>query len=233
MQLDGAKVLVVGATGVLGGRIAEALSGAGARLVLTGRDADRLADRGKELDAVGTYALDVVETDAAGRVVDEAAEALGGLDAVVVASGIAAFGPAAETPDAVAEELLTVNTLGPIAITRAALGRLGEGGALAVVSAVLADTPTAGMAAYSASKAAVSAYLAAVRREVRRQGVSVLDIRPPHMDTGLVDRAIAGEAPKLPAGHDVDEVVRLVVEGIRDGRRELAYDATERSVTLR
>lgn len=232
MKLDGSGVLIVGATGVLGGRIADALSGEGARLALTGRDADRLAELAKATDAIATYELDVVDAGACGRVVDEAAKMLDGLDAVVVAAGIAAFGPAVETADAVAEELLTVNALGPMVLTRAALGHLGEGGVLAVVSAVLADTPTAGMAAYSASKAAVSAYLAAVRREVRRQGVSVLDIRPPHMDTGLANRAVAGQPPTLPEGHDVDEVVRLVVEGIRDGRRELAYDAEERAVRL-
>lgn len=161
---------------------------------------------------------------ACGEVVRLAAADLGGLDCVVVAQGIAVFGAADQTDDAVAEDLLAVKTLEVMALTCAALGRLGEGGVLCVVTAVLADMPMAGMAAYSVSKAATSAYLTAVRREVRRTGVHVLDVRPPHMDTGLVDRAIAGEPPQLPAGHDLDDVVEHVLRGIELGKRELVVD---------
>lgn len=72
---------------------------------------------------------------------DEAAAALGGLDLLVIASGIAAFGRAADTDDAVTEELFAVNALGPMALCRAALAHFTEGGAIAVLSAILADTP--------------------------------------------------------------------------------------------
>ncbi len=78
---------------------------------------------------------------------------------------------------------------------------------MVVLSAILADAPMAGMAGYSASKAALSSYVTALRREVRRQGIAVLDVRPPHLETGLADRALAGSPPPLPAGHDVDDLV--------------------------
>lgn len=51
------------------------------------------------------------------------------------------------------------------------------------------------MAPYSASKAALTGYLTALRHEVRRARITVLDVRPPHLETGLVERAIAGSAP--------------------------------------
>ena len=60
----------------------------------------------------------------------------------------------------------------------------------AVLTAILADYPTAGMAAYSASKAAISAWLTALRPEQRRRGVTVFDIRPPHIETGLAGPAV-------------------------------------------
>jgi short-subunit dehydrogenase len=91
----------------------------------------------------------------------------------------------------------------------------------------------AGMAAYSASKAAVSAYLSALRREVRRQRVNVLDVRPPHMETGLAERALSGTPPRLPAGHDVDEFVALLTEGIRSDARELVWDPAAKGLALR
>lgn len=230
MELTGARVLVVGATGELGRRLTAALQEAGADLAVTGRDPDRLAEVAGR--AQRSYPLDVLDAAACRDVVRSAAEDLGGLDALVVATGVAGFGAAAETDDSVAEELFAVNALGPMALCSEAVRRMPSGGAVVVLSAILADAPMAGMAAYSASKAAISGYLTALRREVRRQGVSVLDVRPPHMETGLADRAIAGEPPKLPPGHDVDELVGMVVDGIRQDAKELVYDASARGIKL-
>ncbi len=230
MELKGARVLVVGSTGVLGQLLTQALVEAGARVAVTGRDPERLASVAAGAEA--SFQLDVLDVAACRDVVRRAAEALGGLDGLVVATGVAGFGPATETPDEVTEELFAVNTLGPMALCAEAVPLMGSGGAIAVLSAILADAPMAGMAAYSASKAALTGYLAALRREVRRQGLSVLDVRPPHMDTGLADRAIAGEPPKLPAGHDPAELVTALLEGIEKGSRELAYDPKSKSLTL-
>lgn len=233
MKLKNARVLVVGATGVLGGAIAARLSEGGARLAVTGRDEEAAARVSRRVGAEHHTALDLLDVEGCSGAVREAAQRLEGLDGVVVATGVAAFGPARETDDEVTEELFAVNTLGPIAVVRAALPHLRPGGALAVITAVLADVPTAGMAAYSASKAAMAAYLTAVRREVRMDKVTVLDARPPHMDTGLADRALGGDAPRLPKGHDVDEVVGLIVQGMVEGRSELVADLRARTVSLR
>ena len=70
------------------------------------------------------------------------------------------------------------------------------------ISAIVAEMPTAGMAAYSASKAALTAFDRAGGRELRREGIRVVDVRPPHLDTGLENRPIAGEPPRLPQGQD-------------------------------
>jgi NAD(P)-dependent dehydrogenase (short-subunit alcohol dehydrogenase family) len=223
MELNGARVLVVGSTGVLGRLLTEALAEAGARLAVTGRDQERLADVAEHAEV--SFELDVLDVTACRDVVRQAAEGLGGLDVLIVATGVAGFGQATETPDAVTEELFAVNTLGPIALCAEAVPLLSSGGVVAVLSAILADAPMAGMAAYSASKAALSGYLAALRREVRRQGLIVLD-------TGLADRAIAGEPPKLPAGHDPAELVRALLEGVRNGSRELVYDPKSKSLAL-
>jgi NAD(P)-dependent dehydrogenase (short-subunit alcohol dehydrogenase family) len=231
MELSGARCLVVGATGVLGGSLARALHESGARLVLTGRDGERLTALRGIAEAV--VELDLLDTAAARAAVAVAAERLGGLDLVVVATGVAGFGAAAETSDAVVEELFAVNTLGPIAVLSAAVPRMARGGALVVLSAILADAPMAGMAAYSASKAGLSGYLSALRREVRRQGVTVLDVRPPHLETGLADRALSGTPPRLPAGHDVDAFVALLLEGIRTGASELVWDTSAQALALR
>jgi short-subunit dehydrogenase len=233
VDLSGSRVLVAGATGVLGGAVARALHREGARVALAGRDTGKLAALADALDGAPTATLDALDLDRCAAVVGEAADALGGLDLLVVAIGVAAFGPGEGTDDAVTEHLFAVNTMAPMALVRAALPRIEKGGAVAVLSAILADYPTAGMAAYSASKAGLSAWLTALRPEQRRRGVAVFDIRPPHIETGLADRAIAGQAPPMKAGATVDEAVGLIVEGIRKGSRELRYDLQKGEFVLR
>jgi short-subunit dehydrogenase len=233
VDLSGKRVLVAGATGVLGGAVARALHREGARVALAGRDTGKLAALADALDGAPTATLDALDLDRCAAVVGEAADALGGLDLLVVAIGVAAFGPGEGTDDAITEHLFAVNTMAPMALVRAALPRIEKGGAVAVLSAILADYPTAGMAAYSASKAGLSAWLTALRPEQRRRGVAVFDIRPPHIETGLADRAIAGQAPPMKAGATVDEAVGLIVEGIRKGSRELRYDLQKGEFVLR
>lgn len=104
MEISEARVLVVGATGALGGAIAKALHDRGARLAVTGRDPDRLATVGEELRAP-TFELDVVDLERGAQRVGEAVQTLGGLDLLVVATGGPAFGPAVETEPAVTEEI--------------------------------------------------------------------------------------------------------------------------------
>lgn len=234
MELDNARVLVAGATGVIGDKLVHALLQAGARVVPAGRDADKLARIG---EACGTtpQRLDVVDTASVKAAVDGAAAELGGLDVLVVTIGVPGFGDAMTTDPAVTEELFAVNTLGPISLVRAAAPHLSRGerpGAVAVVSAILADMPTAGMADYSAAKSALAAWLGVVRREQRR-AFTVLDVRPPHLDTGLDQRALVGEPPRMPAPYPSDDVVSLIVQALRDDAKELLWDAPSKQLVAR
>lgn len=233
MELSEARVLVAGATGALGGHLTARLSDAGAHLALAGRNAERLQALQSTYSDVPVLAFEAIEIDGCADVVDQAVAELGGLDALVVATGVAVFGNAGGTDDAVAEEVFAVNTLAPMALTRAALGHLGQGTTIALISAVLADYPTAGMADYSASKAALSAWLTALRRELRARSVTVCDLRPPHMDTGLADRALAGTPPVLPEPHDPQQMADHIVAAIHAGNSELYYDAAAQRVLTR
>ena len=232
MRIDGAHVLVAGATGVLGGGLAGRLAGEGANVALAGRDSGRLQRLGSELSAP-TARLDLLEPSTVPACVDAMAAALGGLDAIVIATGVVAFGPEPELDEAMLQELVAVNALGPISLIRAALAHLEPGGSVVALSAVVAEHPTAGMAVYSASKAALSAYLAALRRERRREGLVVIDVRPSHLDTGFESRARTGTPPPLPVGADHHAVIEAILDAMREDRRELAFDLRTRALVAR
>ncbi len=218
-ELTDKVFVVVGASGALGSRIAQRLADAGASLTLTARSADSLPD------GAHTVTADLREPDAAQRIIDAALEQHGHLDGVVIAAGIAAFGPLTEIDDDTVDDLVLVDFLAPLRLLRAALPALEPGGVVAGISAVLAEQPVAGMATYSAVKAAASALFLAAAKEARKSKIRVLDIRPPHTETGLADRAIAGDAPTMPAGADPDAVAERIVKAILGNERQVPSSA--------
>lgn len=203
----------MGATGVLGSAIASVLEARGATVLRAGR-------RG------GDVIVDLHDADAGDRIVAHARERFGRLDGVVIAAGVVAFGPVAEADDAVTEELFLTNAIGPLWLARRTLPALAETrGFLAQITGVVASEPMPGLAAYSASKAAAAAALAALAREARRSGVSVHDLQPPHTETGLADRPLAGAAPRMPRGLEPDAVAERIVAALERGEvRVLAAD---------
>jgi short-subunit dehydrogenase len=231
MELKDKSFLVVGASGELGSRFAHALAADGVRLALTARDASSLDDLAAELGAVA-IPLEITDESSRAAALATAEESLGGIDGLLVASGAVAFGRSGELDPAVEARMMAVNAEGPISLIAAALSRISDGGAVVVLSAVVADFPTAGIAAYSASKAALSAYVAALRREQRRRLAVVLDIRPGHMETGFADGALAGDPPRMPEPEDPDELVAAAVAAITDDKRELAYDPMKRTLRV-
>lgn len=212
MELQGHAFLITGATGALGSRIARRLVDGGASVTLSARS--RSALESLEIESAHLVEAELTEPDAPRALVDAAAKHHGRLDGIVAASGIVAFGPAAEVDDDTVDDLILVNLLAPLRLFRRGLSTVGSGGVLVNISAVVAEKPVGGMAAYSAAKAGVSAFSAAVRPEARRAKIRILDVRPPHTETGLADRAVAGTAPKMPTGLDPDAVAERIVAAI-------------------
>ncbi len=225
-DLSGSRVLVLGATGGLGAPITRRLVAAGADVWVSGRSADRLAALADELGSsvMGATAADLRLPGAADEVVTAAA-AGGPLTGVVLAAGAVAFGDVVDLDDDVLDDLLLLNLIGPIRVIRAAVPHLAEGGFVVQLSAVVAERPMPGMAAYSASKAALTAFGAAAASELRRRKVRLVDVRLPHTDTGLADRPLAGTAPRLKDGLDPDAVAERIVRAVVDGEKVLGSDA--------
>lgn len=218
--LDGAVVAVVGASGALGSLLAQGAAARGATVILVGRDEEKL--RGV-VEGAEVVVGELADAELGTRLVETALSAHGRLDGVVNAAGVVAFGPLADTDDAVIEELFLTNVIGPLFLLRRVAPVLAEHrGFVANLSAVVAEQPMAGMVAYSASKAALTAADRAMSKELRRTGVRVVDVRPPHTETGLAGRPLSGQAPKLPQGLEPTAVAGAVLDAIEAGSGELA-----------
>ena len=140
----------------------------------------------------------------------------------IAAAGVVAFGDLVDTDDAVIEELFLTDVVGPLWLLKRVVPLLSESkGFVAQLRAVVAEQPMAGMAAYSSAKAALTAADTALTRELRRKGITVCDVRPPHTETGLADRPIAGEAPRLKEGLSPSTVATAVVDAIAAGATEV------------
>lgn len=212
-DLDGAVVAVVGATGGLGRAITTALAARGAIVVRCSRSS------GPDTDVV----VDLRDSTAGTTLVEQARTLHGHLDGVIVAAGIVAFGDLVDTDDVVIEELFLTNAMGPMWLAKHVVPALTESSGFFVnLSGVVAETPMPGMAAYSASKAAAAAATEAIRREFRRVGVTVIDVRPPHTETGLATRPLAGTAPTMPTGLDPATVAERIVAAIEREERVVA-----------
>jgi cyclic-di-GMP-binding biofilm dispersal mediator protein len=217
-------VVVAGGTGVLGSMIAEELDRRGSRLVIGGRNPDRLDSVTAELSDAVPCRLDFFDAVSVEHAVTLAIERFGRLDGLVNAAGVVAFGPLEELSGETLRDLITVDLVGPLDLIRAALPHL-DGGFVVNLPGVVAEQPVGNMAAYSAAKAGLSAASVALNRELRRRQITILDARPPHTETGLAGRAINGTAPSFPEGLPPASVAHRIVEGIVAGERQLPAGA--------
>ena len=208
--------LVAGGTGGLGRLIAAELSARGCTVVT--------CSRGPSSDYQHVVA-DLRSPEATRDVINTVLAQHGSLDIVVNAMGVVAFGEIVSTSIDAVEELFLTNTFGHIFLMQSALPVMTKGSVLVGISGVIAEQNLPGMAAYGASKAAVRSFNEALSRESRRLGVRVIDARPPHTETGLATRAIAGTAPNFPQGLSPISVAQRIVLAIASGEVDLPSSA--------
>jgi NAD(P)-dependent dehydrogenase (short-subunit alcohol dehydrogenase family) len=132
---------------------------------------------------------DVSDAASLAAAVDEAAAALGGLDVVVAAAGIAARGTVSETEPADWDRVLGVNLRGVYLTGRAAIPHLraAGGGAIVNIASQLGLVAAASAAAYCASKGAVISLTRAMAIDHGPEGIRVNCVCPGPTDTPLLE----------------------------------------------
>lgn len=224
MELDGARVLVCGGGRRLGRAIAEDLVAAGCRVAVSSRAPV------EPVDAVALVA-DLADPVAARRVVEEAAEALGGLDGVVYAAG-GAFTPtdlADITPELVEDALGSV-VRGLIFVAQAAQATLADGGSIVVIGDVAGVRGWPSYLPHSAAKGAQRALVSGLARAMApRHRINVVHpgtvLPPDEMDPGALERVVT----RIPLGRvgepaDIAAAVRYLLTADYVTGTELVVD---------
>ncbi|TIP74477.1 MAG: SDR family oxidoreductase, partial [Mesorhizobium sp.] len=136
-DLTGKNALVTGASRGIGQALAEALSAAGADVAVTARDENSLRETADRIGAHGRSSLcrslDVLDTDRIRVVVDEAADAFGGLDILVNNAGYEKVQPSLDVDEAVWDSIVSTNLKGAFFCAQAAARRMAadkSGGAI-------------------------------------------------------------------------------------------------------
>lgn len=226
MELTGKRVLVIGGSGVLGAEFCNQLIALGAEVLATARSAESSL---KIPVTVKNRLLVDLESQASidtlGNYLNEQYDSI---DVVINAAGLVGFGTWESTGAAASQKLMQVNFLGPASI----FGKLsqllkasavaGNGTYIVNVTGVVAEKTFPGMAAYTASKVAISSLMKSLTYDLRRDGIKTLDARPGHTETGLATRAIVGTAPAFPTGMSAEHVVSRIIKGLQEDSSELA-----------
>ncbi|MCS6802144.1 MAG: SDR family oxidoreductase [Chloroflexota bacterium] len=200
MNLDGAVALITGGSGGIGAALGEELAKKGARVVLFARRAERLGEVVARIGSERALAVvgSVTEADDLRRAVRLAVERFGGLDILVNNAGIGLYGLIESLPADLLLETWKTNVLGVILAIQAALPALRKSDRALIVniSSVTSVLSSPSLAGYAMTKAALNLLTETLRKELREDGIRVLNIFPGYIGNEFADHAyIVDDSP--------------------------------------
>ncbi len=240
-DLNGRWALVTGAASGIGHETALAFAREGASVVAADLDEARLLDTSRAIEAAGQRCLaagcDVSDPAAVEALAAKVMADIGPPDVVVNNAGVGFLGPFLDTPLSAWSQVLGVNLMGVVHVSRAFLpGMVAAGGArhLVNVSSAAGLYPVPNLSAYSASKHAVLGLSDALSMELRDTGVGVTVVCPGIINTPIINtpmiRNIRSVTPSVPAsatdklsrqyqarGAHPSLVARLIVRAVKRG----------------
>jgi NAD(P)-dependent dehydrogenase (short-subunit alcohol dehydrogenase family) len=224
------RVLITGASSGIGRATAIELAGRGSRLVLVARGDESLEEAAAEARTAGATAVlvrtaDVTDPDAVQAAVDDAVAEFGGLDVVVHAAQVMAYGRIEDVPREVYEQVVDVSLHGTANVARSVLALFRKQGAghLVVVNSLLGNIATPLLGSYVTAKWGQLGLIRVLQQETRDEpGISVSAVQPGGVDTPIYFQAgswtgSTGRPP--PPVYSPQRVARAVLSTVDRPRR--------------
>lgn len=218
----GNTALVTGGGSGIGLAIAQAFAKLGIRVLICGRDPDKLAQAKRATPELHIYQCDITQPDQVGMMFGTIAEEHEGLNVLVNNAGTASLSDFLfdEEVLAKAQREIETNLVGTLRVTKAALPQLlDKRDAIMTITSAVALVPLPTAAIYSATKAALHLSVS-LRYQLRGTHVRVFEVMPPTVDTEM-GRNIGG-ARLFPR-----DMAQAVVAGFQKDRYEIRMGAAK------
>jgi short-subunit dehydrogenase len=226
MNWTNKTVFLTGASSGIGEGSAIALAKKGATLGLIARRKDLLVDLASRCEAVGAktriFTCDVTDAEGLSAAAEDFRKEFGHIDIMIANAGIGGNDEAtrAYDPDAV-KKLIDINLLGAVNAVHAVVPHMLERGSghLVAISSLAGFRGLPKSAAYSASKAAMTAFFESVRLDVKKRGIDVTIIQPGFIRTPLTD----GRTNNMPFLMELDDAVPHFIKAIEKRKKFAAF----------
>lgn len=187
------NVVVTGGSRGLGLGIARTLSAAGHNVIaIARRESDALTAAMNESRSGARGAIDFIPFDlgcigGVGELVKRIRKSFGPIYGLVNNAGIGTSGVIATMPDTDIEQLVRINTLAPLVLTKYVVRSMmsGQGGRIVNVSSIVSVTGYSGLSVYSATKASLLGFTRSLARELGSLGITVNAVAPGFVDTDM------------------------------------------------
>jgi 3-oxoacyl-[acyl-carrier protein] reductase len=187
------NVIVTGGTRGLGLGIVRRLAKSGFRTIAIARkESDEFAVAKRETEAAGSGSLDFIPFDLAAiddlpELVKKLRKQFGAIYGLVNNAGISTDGVLALTPTAQIEQVVRLNTLSPMVLTKYVVRSMmaDGGGRIVNISSITASTGYSGLSVYAATKASLVGFTRSLAREVGRTGINVNAVAPGFVNTEM------------------------------------------------
>lgn len=197
MQLLHKIALITGGSSGIGLALGKRMVQQGASVVLVARNVDKLEAAADSLrteasvkngtSQVLTLSADVGDRAALDRLPQTVVDKLGGLDILVNNAGVNHRGPVHTVTAEQMAQVIEVNLVAPVYLSRRALDVLRPGGAIIQISSLAGKVPFAEQTAYCASKSGLRFFSRALGEELESRNIHVLCVNPGPVDTDFFD----------------------------------------------